>query len=1085
MMLIVVVPAIANRPALGQGRPQLAQPAPPATWPSPQAQTHEPQNPAAHPSLLTPSLPSPSELPRSPPASSLLSPSPTSPSSTPSPSPSLPALSIDSLCSWTFFSLPDDMIQPFLYDLNLEVVKPSKNEALNATQIVNGHVGIHLNVTQPQSCLVLHSFGINITAISYTYSTNVVKGHVHSSNSTNQQTILKFDEPIHQTAAGGSSGNRHGDSPSAIQGDLIVHLDFNYPLAEGLDGLYESRYKDEGGVERSMVVTQFEALAARKAFPCFDEPHFKAHFNVSVLTDHPVVLSNMPELSALTTNSTLSSTPAMLHTFEVTPLMSTYLLAIVMGNLVSVEMECSVTDGIVGSTAKNVLIKSWSTSYSRKNYLSTSLNISCSALQTYSSLLQMPYMLPKLELVGIPSFSAGAMENWGLITFKESMLLIDTSQDDLLQAMAVTTVVCHEVAHQWFGNLITPRDWTELWLKEGFATYLENVGAYMYKPQWGMQDLFYPDVTTSALVEDSLASAHPLSQLRSMETLAEVDSMYNSLSYNKGAAILMMLDNYLALSATQPGISPFVKALSAFLKQFQYSSVTYNDLWTSFSNTTGLNLTSMMELWTLHPNYPVLEVTMDVKASIKGYSVFVELVQRPLLVATTPAPCNDNGEHGSWWTPVAMRHEGKARPYPDAAVSLSSCKSHSFVGNFTGSSPPPYVVVNAGRYGYYRVLYSNTMLAGFIRDAPFANLVPALDMAGLLEDTFQFSLLGQFDTWAANSNVFMQLVSGQARRKVVEYAPWAVTVSALSRLSIMLRTAAAPSAVNSTLRYGFSAQTCYAALTKYIREKVTGPIIQDLAIPGQSKPGLMFSVNPYDNTQLRLLRPLLLTAAGAAGATQQLEQATELLLNASVSSGSTAFTSDQEGWVSLIPADLRATVYALSVMSGNTSAYGIIKSLYLQRSNAAEHPRLLKALAAVSSADAVNSTLQFLKSPAGCQLQDVGSLLSALALQGGEPYFASWRFLIEDGGMEVLLARYPNGSGVTFSLGNELSSMLELVQDDQLLERIKDFAERFAEILEPYFVQAATEKKANFEAWMKGPAYKLCLWLQPELMTDD
>ncbi|EFJ51342.1 hypothetical protein VOLCADRAFT_31998, partial [Volvox carteri f. nagariensis] len=287
-----------------------------------------------------------------------------------------------------------------------------------------------------------------------------------------------------------------------------------------------------------LVATQFESASARKAFPCFDEPRVKASFNLTLETPPGLaVLSNMPPSPDQPSQVTASGRA--LSVFSRTPPMSTYLLAFTVGALEGKQGPCN--------DSKSTPVSVWATE-GKINQLDVALEAACVAVQTYEAAFNMSYPLPKLDLVALPDFQAGAMENFGCIFFRWEKLLLKADSDsdlDVGSEIAIAATVSHEISHQWFGDLVTMAQWEELWLNEGFASYLEIMGVDAFRPQYGFYQLSYTSMTATALSYDVLPSVHALSAAAPLTSVADIEAMFDDISYEKGGAVLRMVRAFL------------------------------------------------------------------------------------------------------------------------------------------------------------------------------------------------------------------------------------------------------------------------------------------------------------------------------------------------------------------------------------------------------------------------------------------------------------------------------------------------------------------------------------------------------------
>lgn len=316
--------------------------------------------------------------------------------------------------------------------------------------------------------------------------------------------------------------------PEALSaGDYKLHLKFTGEINDKMKGMYRSKYISESGEERYVAVTQFEATDARRCFPCWDEPAIKATFDISLIVPpNLVALSNMPVKSTKEVAS-LSQVD-----FERTPVMSTYLVAVVVGEYDYVEDRSS--DG--------VLVRVY-TPKGKKEQGLFALEVASKVLPYYKDYFNIAYPLPKIDLIAIADFSAGAMENWGLVTYRETCLLVDPENTSAARKQFIALVVGHELAHQWFGNLVTMEWWTHLWLNEGYASFVEFLCVNHLFPQYDIWTQFVTDMYIRALELDCLKSSHPIEV--PVGHPSEIDEIFDDISYDKGASVIRMLHHYI------------------------------------------------------------------------------------------------------------------------------------------------------------------------------------------------------------------------------------------------------------------------------------------------------------------------------------------------------------------------------------------------------------------------------------------------------------------------------------------------------------------------------------------------------------
>ncbi|XP_065866554.1 aminopeptidase M1-like, partial [Euphorbia lathyris] len=459
------------------------------------------------------------------------------------------------------------------------------------------------------------------------------------------------------------------------------------------------------GVKKNMAVTQFEAVDARRCFPCWDEPALKATFKVTI--DVPLeltALSNMPIIDEKYDGNVKTVY------FEESPLMSTYLVAVVIG--LFDHIEDTTADGIkvgvycpVGSSEKGKY----------------ALNIAVKALDLYTDYFSMPYPLPKLDMVAVPEFAGGAMENYGLIIYRE----IDLLHDDLLSTadrkQRLTIVVLHEVAHQWFGNLVTMEWWTHLWLNEGFATWISYMATDRLFPEWKIWTQFL-QLTSSGLHIDALGESHPIEV--EIQHVRSVGEIFDVISYKKGSAVIRMLQGYLGDEIIQ-------NSLVSYMKKYAWGNAKTEDLWSIISEESGVQVNSMMNCWTKQKGYPVI--------SVRFKDGFVEFEQSQFLSSGL------QGE-GRWIVPITLllgpnnRNTNFLLQSQVERMEVSSLLVSSSVGNSSSLNEDKcgecqWIKVNIEQSGFYRVKYGDELSAA-VREAVKNNFLSSTDKFGILDDTY-------------------------------------------------------------------------------------------------------------------------------------------------------------------------------------------------------------------------------------------------------------------------------------------------------------------------------------------------------------
>uniref|UniRef100_A0ACD5XRD6 Uncharacterized protein n=1 Tax=Avena sativa TaxID=4498 RepID=A0ACD5XRD6_AVESA len=477
-------------------------------------------------------------------------------------------------------------------------------------------------------------------------------------------------------------------------------MDFSGTLNDQMRGFYRSKYQYKGK-ERNMAVTQFESVDARRCFPCWDEPAFKAKFKLTLeVPSELTAMSNMP-----VANTTFAG-PIKILRYQESPLMSTYLVAIVVGLFEYVE----------GMTVKGTRVRVY-TQVGKSSQGKFALDVGVKSLNLFKDYFGTPYPLPKLDMVAIPDFAAGAMENYGLVTYRDVALLFDDKSSSASGKQKVAITVAHELAHQWFGNLVTMEWWTHLWLNEGFATWVSHLAVDTFFPQWNIWTQFL-DSTTTALRLDSLEESHPIEV--EIHHASEVDQIFDAISYEKGASVIRMLHSYL-------GADRFQTALASYIKKYAYSNAKTEDLWAVFEKETGEPVKDLMTSWTKQKGYPVIN------AKLKGNDM--ELEQAQFLLDGSSGP-------GMWIVPITSgcgaydtQKKFLLKLKRDKLVIASQCGDRKKGGNF-------WTKLNVNGTGFYRVKYDDELGAA-LQNALETKKLSLMDKIGILDDAHALSIARQ------------------------------------------------------------------------------------------------------------------------------------------------------------------------------------------------------------------------------------------------------------------------------------------------------------------------------------------------------
>lgn len=370
-------------------------------------------------------------------------------------------------------------------------------------------------------------------------------------------------------------------------GDHTVTITYHGSITDSLHGLYPCYFTHEGQ-KKELLVTQFESHYAREVFPCIDEPAAKATFDVTVTTETGIaVLGNMPATSQNTIDDRLVTT------FDTTPRMSTYLLAIVMGELQSTS----------ATTSQGVEVTVWATPVQKSKSLEFALEEAIKIIEFFDDYFGVPYPLPKADHVAVPDFSAGAMENWGLITYRETALIVDKTHSSINARQYVSAVIAHELSHQWFGNLVTMKWWNNLWLNESFASIMENIAPNALHPDWNVWLDFDAGSAVMAARRDAIDGVQSVQT--DVHHPDEIQSIFDgAIVYSKGARLLRMMMEYIGEDAFRAG-------LKEYFTRFAYQNTDETDLWDCLDAASGKAIGSLMKAWISQPGYPVVTAHLD------------------------------------------------------------------------------------------------------------------------------------------------------------------------------------------------------------------------------------------------------------------------------------------------------------------------------------------------------------------------------------------------------------------------------------------------------------------------------------------
>lgn len=482
-------------------------------------------------------------------------------------------------------------------------------------------------------------------------------------------------------------------------GPHTIVAEFTGVLNDQLHGFYRSTFTDDDGVDHTIATTQFESTHARRAFPCFDEPAFKASYGVTLIVpSEQFAVSNGPIISETDLKNGQREV-----VFEDTMVMSTYLVAFIVGPF---EATDPVDVNGVPLRIVHPIGKGHLTDYS--------LEAGAFALEFFSKYYGIPYPGQKLDMVAVPDFAFGAMENLGCITYREVLLLVDKDRSTEPELLRIADVIAHEIAHMWFGDLVTMEWWNGIWLNEAFATFMATMASDNFNRDWGRWNQFSLE-RSMAFDVDSLKNTRPIE----IEVNSPVDAegMFDLLTYEKGGSVLRMLEQFLGEEEFQDGIS-------YYLNKHKYANTETNDLWDAIEHVTNQPARRIMDSWIFQRGYPL------VSASVSEDGSTIHLEQDRFLYTR-----DDTTDATIWSVPVVLK-VGSGSGVSEIRYLLEEKSSEVKL-----DSPADWVVVNAGGSGFFRARYSKDMLKS-VSSSMFSNL-SSIERYGLVDDTWSSVMAGR------------------------------------------------------------------------------------------------------------------------------------------------------------------------------------------------------------------------------------------------------------------------------------------------------------------------------------------------------
>ncbi len=592
--------------------------------------------------------------------------------------------------------LPQD-VEPVHY--NLEI----KTDFESFT--FSGKEDISIIIKQPTSKIAMHAVDLTINKASLAIYDETINPKKISFNKKKETVTFHFGRKL--------------------SGSANLKIEYDGKINDKMHGFYRTSYS-VNGVSKYGAATQFEATDARRAFPCWDEPAWEARFSVTLIVPKNLTaLSNMPIVS----EEPYGDSGLKRVTYDTTPVMSTYLLAFVIADLEFIE-----------STDRNgVPIRVWTTPGKREQ-ARFALECALHTLPYFSEWFDIPYALPKLDMVSLPDFAAGAMENWGLITYRETAMLVDPENSAVTARQRVAEVVDHELAHQWFGNLVTMAWWDDLWLNEGFASYMGPKAVDHQFPEWDTWTQYVADDFLVALHKDSLENTHPVEV--PVKNPYEIGELFDAITYRKGSVVNRMIEHYL-------GEEDFRKGLNLYLNRHAYGNARTEDLWQALQDVSRKPVKAIMASYTKQPGYPVVIVNGERREE----ELVISLEQRRFILDGKKG----NKENQIWKIPIGVLASNTKNP---TFEYMESQKMDFSMKLGMGG----WIKLNPSQSGFYRVLYSPELLAS-LTQAVESGEIETVDRLGFLDDVFALSQAGFMKTSQALSVL-------NAYRRETDFSVW-------------------------------------------------------------------------------------------------------------------------------------------------------------------------------------------------------------------------------------------------------------------------------------------------------------------------
>lgn len=856
---------------------------------------------------------------------------------------------------WDHYRLPGSLF-PLSYNLTLW---PRLKANADGLYIFTGRSFVIFKCVKATDMIIIHSNKLNLTIYNGHLAKLTTHDYTPAPSIQKSWLVSKTHYLVLQL-----------QSPLTVGKIYVLETDFQGELADDLEGFYRSEYTEDN-VKKIVATSQMQATYARKTFPCFDEPAMKAVFNVTIIhSSGTVALSNGKEFAK--DDIVIDGKSVRRTTFEPTERMSTYLLAFIVCDFASIH-----------SVQNNVLIRIWA----RRKAIDDkqgdyALNVTGPILEFYERYYNAAYPLSKSDQIALPDFNAGAMENWGLVTYRETALLYDPIISSTGNKERVISVISHELAHMWFGNLVTVRWWNDLWLNEGFASYVEYLGADYAEPTWNIKDQIILYDVRKVFAVDALASSHPLSCAEDeVSTPAQISEMFSTISYSKGAAVLRMLSEFLSEPV-------FARGLSSYLNTFAFGNTVYTDLWDHLQQavvkTPGVHIPhtvhDIMNRWTLQMGFPVITINTQ-----NGTITQKHFLLDPDSVVERPSQFNY-----TWFVPIKWMKSGVEQQQYWLLHKTE-------INHLMRVSGDNWVLANTNVSGYFRVNYD---LVNWDRLISLLSsnhkALSLMNRAQIIDDAFNLARAQIITTTLA-------LRTTKYLSKETDYIPWESALRNLDYYILM-----------------FDRTEVYGALKGYLKKQ-----IQPLYEHFRAMTANWIKVPAGHTDQYNQINAI------AMGCKMQVEGCRELI------------KQWFKQWMEYpahnpIHPNLKSTVYCYAIAFGGLEEWDFAWTMFRNATVASEASRLRAAMACTQAPWLLNRYLEYTLDPSKIRKQDATSTIQYIARNiVGMPLAwdfvrARWRYIFEQYGRgSFSFSGLINGITQRFSTEFELQELKKFKADHQ------------------------------------------------------